>query len=224
MSLENLLEKLDIDALKKLIENDTVYESKVLRAAFPGTEIMGMEAVDLYRIHFALFHKLYMLQNEYIKEGKYLHVHFMRTGVFNYPEDSCAFFNENTMSFCCQEIADGQSHCELHTEQLGDDKLESLSQKYFYLDTRNYDKLDSASAESLLSGAWEVLSSEYSLNDAYATLGLSGHENIKTIKIRFRELCKKYHPDHDGDRDKFMDINRSYRMITKWIKDSEIIS
>ena len=220
MTLDSLIDHIDIKALKELIENDTVYESKMIKAAFSDADIIKMPAIELYRLHFALFHILYTLQNEYVSDGKYLHVHFMGTGVFDYPSDTCAYFDEKTMSFCGHPVSVGQAHCTIHTEQLGDDKLESLSLKYFYLDKSNYDKLDSVTAESLLSGAWEVLSAEFSLNDAYLALGLHGHENAKTVKMKFRELCKEHHPDQGGDRDEFMNVNRAYRMIVKWLENS----
>lgn len=221
MTLNNLLSEINTKALNELIGNEPVYESKMLKAAFDSINILGVPAVELYRYHFTLFHKLYSMQNEYAKNGQYLHVHFMRTALFEYPaDDKCAYFNENTMSFCSAPIVENSTHCKVHSEQLGDSALESLSLKYFYLDNKNYEKLNSVTAESLLSGAWEILSSENSLNDAYLTLGLHGHENSQTVKIRFRELIKKHHPDHGGDRDRFMDINRAYRFITKWLENS----
>jgi hypothetical protein len=221
MKLDELLAQIDATALRKMIESDTVYESHMLKAAFNAVDIINMPAVELYRLHFALFHTLYHMQNEYAHTGKYLHVHFMRTGLFDYPPaDKCAYFDDDKMSFCCAPVDDDSNHCTPHSEQLGDSALESISLKYFYLDKTNYDKLDSVTAENLLSGAWEVLSSENSMDDAYRTLGLHGFENIRTVKIRFREMCKKYHPDQGGCQDKFMDINRSYRMITSWLQQT----
>lgn len=197
----------------------------MIKAAFKDADILKMTALELYRHHFALFHVLYTMQNEYVKDGKYLYVHFMRTGVFDYPDISeCAYFDTVTMSFCRNPVVSGGQHCALHNEQLGDDRLESLSLKYFYLDAENYAKLDSVTAESLLSGAWEILSSGFSLDDAYRSLGLHGHENLRTVKMRFRDLCKKYHPDQGGDKDKFMTVNRAYRMVSKWLEQSGSLS
>jgi len=221
MKFEELLNSINVGALKTLIENDTVFESKMMKASFPDIDIIKMPAIELYRLHFVLFHILYSLQNEYAKADKYLYVHFMRTTVLDYPDKkSCAYFNEKTMSFCYLPVSEKGNHCHQHNEHLGDLALESLSLKYFYLDKSNYDKLDSVTAESLLSGAWEILSNEFSLNDAYLHLGLHGHENMRTIKMRFRELCKTHHPDNGGDKNKFMTINRSYRMLTKWLTEA----
>jgi len=221
MKLDSLLAEIDIDTLKSIIEAEVVYESKLMKKLFKDIDIVRMPAVELYRFHFALFHTLYKLQNEYVEKGKYLHAHFMRIGVFDYPEKGkCAYFHDDTMTFCGHDVANGAQHCPLHSEQLGDASVESLSLKYFYLDKENYDRLDSVTAESLLSGAWEILSSDNSLDDSYRKLGLHGHENSQTVKIRFRELCKKHHPDQGGNVDLFMDINRAYRFVIKWLENS----
>lgn len=226
MKLNDLIKTINTNKLKALIEAEPVYESKMLKTAFNDIVILNMPAIELYRLHFALFHLLYKLQDEYVRMGKYLYIHFMRTSVFDYPEiGECTFFDEADTSFCKHETADGERHCRLHMDKLGTGSLESLSQKYFYLDETNFDKLDSVTAESLLSGAWEILNSDFSINNAYLNLGLHGHENIQTIKkMRFRDLSKKHHPDNGGDKDKFMTINRSYRMLIKWLEEAHNLS
>jgi len=70
MTLDSLIDQIDIKALKELIENDTVYESKMIKAAFSDADIIKMPSIELYRLHFALFHILYTLQNEYVSDGK----------------------------------------------------------------------------------------------------------------------------------------------------------
>jgi len=225
VTLRYILTKLNTEALISEIERGDAMESRMLKAAFGDIDIVGMPAVELYRLHFALFHKLYSLQNEYCEKGRYLHVHFMKTELFDYPKKGkCAYFEDSVKGFCREDIQENSSHCEHHTEILGDEALESLSLKYFYLDAENYKKLDSVTAESLLSGAWEILSGKDSLEDAYLKLGLRGYENDKTVKLRFRELCKIEHPDYGGCRERFIDINRAYRLITRWQKSSEAIS
>ena len=47
--------------------------------------------------------------------------------------------------------------------------------------------------------------------DAYdstllSLLGLPPYAGIEEIKARFRELAKKYHPDHGGDSEKFIEL------------------
>ncbi|MCP4543786.1 MAG: J domain-containing protein [Chloroflexi bacterium] len=37
-------------------------------------------------------------------------------------------------------------------------------------------------------------------------LGLPPYAGIKEIKTRFRELAKRYHPDHGGDSEKFIEL------------------
>ena len=37
-------------------------------------------------------------------------------------------------------------------------------------------------------------------------MGLSPHAGSAEIKARFRELAKRYHPDHGGDSEKFIEL------------------
>lgn len=45
-------------------------------------------------------------------------------------------------------------------------------------------------------------------------LGLPPGSSIETIKSRFRELAKKYHPDLGGDSEKFIEIVDIYKKLT----------
>jgi DnaJ-class molecular chaperone len=46
-----------------------------------------------------------------------------------------------------------------------------------------------------------------------AQLGLPYDADKNTIKKRFRELAKKYHPDTGGDSMKFIQLMESYRKL-----------
>lgn len=45
-------------------------------------------------------------------------------------------------------------------------------------------------------------------------LGLPPYAGIEEIKHRFRELAKRYHPDHGGDSDKFIELVNIYERLT----------
>ena len=45
-------------------------------------------------------------------------------------------------------------------------------------------------------------------------LGLPPYAGIQDIKRRFRELAKKYHPDHGGDSEKFIEVVEIYENLT----------
>ena len=47
-----------------------------------------------------------------------------------------------------------------------------------------------------------------------STLGLPSDSSIETIKSKFRELAKKYHPDLGGDSSKFIELVNTYKKLT----------
>lgn len=50
-------------------------------------------------------------------------------------------------------------------------------------------------------------------SDLLECLGLPYDANLESIKHRFRELAKKYHPDQGGDSNKFIDVLAVYKKL-----------
>jgi coenzyme F420-reducing hydrogenase alpha subunit len=48
---------------------------------------------------------------------------------------------------------------------------------------------------------------------ALSRLGLSPLADMETIKSRFRQLAKKYHPDLGGDREEFIELYKIYEEL-----------
>lgn len=46
-----------------------------------------------------------------------------------------------------------------------------------------------------------------------SSLGLPPDSSIETIKSKFRELAKKYHPDLGGDSSKFIELVNTYKKL-----------
>ena len=57
----------------------------------------------------------------------------------------------------------------------------------------------------------------------YNILGINKKANEKEIKIAFKKLALKYHPDKNGDINKFNEINNAYNILLKQ-KNNEIFS
>ena len=202
------------------------YESELLKAAFPEMSISDVQPLILYQKHFLLFHLLYLLQNEYYKKEKYLFVHFMRTFLADYPEPGlCRFYDEHSGMFCrtkCRsDINCTSTYCDFHKKQTEDHALEGLSDKYFYLDKNNFYNLDESTAAEFLNGTWEIMSHYKDYEKSIKIMEITGTPDPASIKRKFRELAKKYHPDLSApgsqSHDKFNEINQAYRLLMKLI-------
>jgi hypothetical protein len=154
------LATIQIDAVKTLLENMThpLWECDLLRAAFPDAETAGCQALILYRQHFLLFHSLYRLADEYLTQGRYLHIHFMRTSLSCLPQaGQCRHYHEETGCFCLAATDNDFSLCKFHRGKVPSEAIDQLSDRYFYLDWHNYFSLNSETAEKFVNGTWELL-------------------------------------------------------------------
>ncbi|MBN2546799.1 MAG: DnaJ domain-containing protein [Spirochaetes bacterium] len=222
---DDKIKQLDIKKLKKfLLElRGPCFESELLKVIFHNINIMSLDSLTLYQSHFMLFYLLYNLQNEFYKENKYLHIHFMRTFLAEYPDkNKCRFYNEYLGNFCNDKCQNDDIYCNFHLKKMGQSNLENLSSKYFYLDKSNYYKIDKDNAEELINGAWEVLANYEDYKKSFQILDLPETADLSMIKKRYKYLAKKYHPDCINFESpeinldkKFNEINNAYRYLLK---------
>ncbi len=207
------------DRIKAFLQNLTApcYESRLLKVAFPECQLLDMDALSLYKYHFLLFHLLYVLQDEYALNDQYLHIHFMRIYLTDYPEEGvCRYYDDTLNTFCRAACNKGTDYCEFHFSQIGGMQMETLSDRYFYLDTDNYDQFDAETAESFMNGAWEILAHHKKFQVSLQALDLPLSADKQMIRNKFRMLAKKYHPDHGAEsHDEFNKINRAYRFLLR---------
>ncbi len=211
------LEEIDKPKLKERLLSlySPCYETELYKIAFPQSDISREDPLRLYQNHFLLFHVLYHMQNDFIEKGKYLHVHFMRTFLVAYPENGlCRYYEEHTGQFCNAKCNQEKSYCAFHLKIIGDQEIEELSDRCFYLDIQNYNKLDRETAEAFINGAWETLKYYDDYKNSFKVLGLPESADMNMIKKKFRTLAKKHHPDlGEESHEKFNEINRAYRLL-----------
>lgn len=216
---ESLLNAVNIDELKSYITSlkKPCYESELLRFAFKDIDIINCDSLTLYQNHFILFHILFKLQEHYQNENKYLYVHFMRTILLDYPvKNECRFFNETALNFCKTSCENNKLYCDFHYNKIGDNNIEELSLKYFYLDKSNFSRLNKETAEAFINGTWQILSNYEDYKNSFKILDLPESSSLEMIKKRYRYLAKKYHPDLSKNIDKeFNEINNAYRLLIK---------
>lgn len=207
---------IDQTALKRYLrsQQEPCYESQLLRIAFPELDISQANTLLLYQSHFLLFHVLYHLQDEFYRENHYLFIHFMRTVLVAYPEAGhCRFFEELLGRFC-EAACSPDDYCEFHRAQIRETALDELSLRYFYLDSRNFYKLDEHTATAFINGTWEILTHYENYRQSFTILGLPESADLKMIKKRFRELAKLHHPDLGAtSNDTFHEINNAYQLL-----------
>jgi len=219
-NFETIINSLPVDKLREYLLNQTesLFESTLIRVLFGNFDIMGADPLILYQNHFILFHILYKLQEDFEKDGLYLHIHFMRIKTLPYPaNEKCRFYNDELGYFCNEKTSGNSKYCEFHLRELNN-MVDGLSIKYFYLDESNFYKIDKKNAEAFINGTWEILANYNDFKNNFAKLELNETYDIELIKKQFKFLAKKYHPDISKENHKkFNEINNAYRMIIKMI-------
>ena len=213
------LEKIDVKNIKEYLRSlkRPCYESKLFKIVFPLSLISDSDPLELYQKHFLLYHILYKLQDEFYSEGRYLHLHFMRIFLTDYPEKKrCRFYDEHAGQFCGEGCGEGANYCVYHKEIVGESGIEELSARYFYLDKENFYRLNRDTAEAFIRGTWETLKYYNDYMESFRILDLPESADIDMIKKKFRALAKEHHPDlGSGSHEKFNEINRAYRLLVQ---------
>lgn len=82
------------------------------------------------------------------------------------------------------------------------EKLKEVFDEYFYHVYFQFYKENGITAE----GMYDI--------ELLSNLGLPLDSSLETIKSKFRELAKKYHPDLGGDSSKFIELVKTYKKLT----------
>lgn len=191
------------------------WESTLYKIAFPHSPMLNEETLTMFQHHFLLFHLLYRLQADLFETGRYLHVHFMRIHLADYPGDGyCRYYEEASGRFCGAPCLSSRTYCQFHLPHMGETELETLSSRYFYLDLENYYNVDIPLLEAFKNHTWNMLKHGKSLHKSYAVLDLPVTADRQMVKRKFRKLAKVYHPDMGpSSHERFNEINRAYRTI-----------
>ncbi|HOV14238.1 MAG TPA: DnaJ domain-containing protein [Spirochaetota bacterium] len=213
----SLLKKSDLKIFLEQLK-EPCYESELLKIAFGDKDVLRVDSLELYQNHFLLFYLLYNLQEEYYGQNKYLHIHFMRTFLIDYPKIGiCRHYDEYKGLFCSVKTLKNDYYCDFHFDKLNND-IEELSIKYFYYDIENFYKLDKEKAEAFINGTWEILYNYDDFKKSIKILDLPENPTLDMIKRQFKVLAKKYHPDlGEESHHKFNEINNAYRLLLKLV-------
>ncbi len=211
------LARMQLKKLREFVDalRSPVWECELMRVAFPEANLISGTALQMYRWHFVLFHALYRLADEYSRAGKYLHIDFMGTCLYERPaEKSCQVFVAEMTKFCGAACVDGFSACEFHRQNTDQMAIDRLSDRYFYADESNFSALAASHAEKFLSGAWHLLQNHDDYLLCLHTLDLPDGVTKEQVKKRFRHLARTMHPDiSEHSSEEFAIMNAAYRKL-----------
>jgi hypothetical protein len=105
--------------------------------------------------------------------------------------------------FSTKNVKDGSVKYNMnYLLEMDREKLKEVFDEYFYHVYFQYYKENGITAEGMYD------------NTLLSDLGLPVDSSMETIKSKFRELAKKYHPDLGGDSEKFIELVRTYKKLT----------
>jgi DnaJ-domain-containing protein 1 len=134
--------------------------------------------LPLFQTHFLLFHNLYALRENLIRQGEYgLEISALKIRLLSIREEDANSLGQH-------------------------DPLRD-----YYLDLKNLENTTPEEVEQLLSNFWERYLSNDERREALETLGLEDPVDWPTIKQQHRRLAMEHHPDRGGDEARLQAIN-----------------
>lgn len=176
------------------------------------------DTFTLYQKHFSLFHALYSIKNDPAYYAYMVHIHPMNIIIRNYPAyNKCIDYNPWMDSFCENQTIDG-TYCEFHYNLFapfsGSIQYDPLNE--FYSDPYNINYEYSEELKKVYNGFTKYIINRRKVEKALAFFSFSSieHCNKAQLQKRYRELVKKYHPDHyHGDITMIKEINAHYTLL-----------
>ena len=132
---------------------------------------------ELFQAHFILFHCLYLLRDNFIKNKQYqLNINALKIELLAYEEG-----------------------------EQGIQKVDKLRE--YYLDISNLDSTSENDVYDLLASFWNKYNKFENRDEALAELGLKDPVDNKMIKDTYRKLVMEFHPDRGGSTEKLQKLN-----------------
>jgi hypothetical protein len=195
-----------------------VMEFDLLKEIAGITRLPGNQD-GLFRLHFSLYHHLYLLKSISGESGYYLHLDPMRIRLIKVPESgSCRHYHPEDGNYCGSSSDDSgfcAYHLKKHTGEIAGVIFDPLLD--FYLNTENIEYGKSPVLKKLMRGVVIYALKRGEVDSALAFFGLS-KPDWRSVKTRYRELAQKYHPDMmGGDESMMKSLNRSYQVLKETI-------
>ena len=180
----NLLQNRVLEILKEHLAGIKEYDliTKLQADKFLPDNQPG-DNLQLFQIHFVLFHALYLLRNQLRQKEE-------------------ADLEITPFNICLKGYYSGQIGLTIH---------DPLSDYYLNLDQLIH--TTEKDVNKLLDEFWEKLQAHEHLHEALNTFGLNEATDYAAIKNQYRVLAKQHHPDNGGDKQRFQEINRAMQVL-----------
>jgi len=214
------MKKINFDELETfLIEGNKLFmEAELISKFYPDIKIYNISKVELYHLHFTIFHHLFKLKPIIKTKGLNLQIHFMRIGIVGVVAMSPSpAIRRGDVPIARNLVEDSENNC-TH-QQL--EKIDSLAE--FYLDETNYNFFSEEILENWYKSTLIILKNNDYYKEALEQLDLKEPFALNDLKHNYRKLAKLYHPDlnqtNTSDHQKFLDVNRAYQFLLKCVID-----
>ncbi|MBF0423447.1 MAG: DnaJ domain-containing protein [Magnetococcales bacterium] len=144
------------------------------------------DPLQLFQIHFLLFHILYLLRDHLMEQGK------------GDVEIHCLMIRIKPASRPCAE---------------GVALMDPL--RDYYLDLEHLEKTTREDVVGMIASFWRMLERDQQRHAALQTLGLPGNADRSAIKNRYRQLAKMHHPDAGGNGVLFAKVAAAVAILLK---------
>ena len=152
----------------------------------------------LFQTHFLLFHCLYLLREKW-------------------RQDEYGLLEISALSIIIQPLAakdkvTTNTSAELHNQNI--QTLEPLA--HYYLDWSHFTSTNSEDVEDLLSNFWKkvfVPVATESLQQALEIMEIESPIPTPDLKVQYRRLAQRYHPDKGGDSEHFKSICQAFHQL-----------
>ncbi|EWH11287.1 DnaJ-class molecular chaperone [Catenovulum agarivorans DS-2] len=148
------------------------------------------DSLQLFQVHFLLFHCLYKLQLHWLKHNK-------------------AYLQIGLAKFQVTPIMASD-------KQVGNALTDADPMQAYYLDLNNLYSTDQNQVERMLANFWQKFQ-QYCHSDQYIqacnTLEVRPESSLHVKKQRYKRLCALHHPDKGGDVSTIQQINQAWTVI-----------
>lgn len=164
-----------------------ISEYELLRELRGPAPVGGLDPLELFRVHFLLFHHLYRLRRRLEREGSAsLEIHCLCIRLGPPPPPGR---NPEALPSAPDPLA------------------------AYYLDLDQLRLTTSEDVQALLRSFWRRMKVYGREGEAREVLGLGPRATALEVRQRYRELARRHHPDAGGDPEHFLRLSEAMEVL-----------